>query len=115
MLQAIHAAQLREHGGARGLRDEALLESALNRPRNKHAYGEADLCTLAAAYGFGIIRNHAFVDGNKRTAFVAAALFLALNGLDVHAPETEVVGVVTELAAGKMSENAFASWLRRQI
>ena len=112
MLQAIHAAQLGEHGGARGVRDAALLESALNRPRNKQADGETDLCVLAAAYAFGIVKNHAFVDGNKRTAFIAAAVFLALNGIELDAAEPEVVHVVTRLAAGKMSENAFAERLR---
>jgi len=84
----------------------------MNRPRNKHANGEVDLSVLAAAFAFGIAKNHAFVDGNKRTAFVAAAVFLALNDVEIDAPEPEVVDVMNRLAAGKLSENAFADWLR---
>lgn len=115
LLEAIHDEQLREHGGSSGVRDEGLLESAMNRPRNKHAYGEDELGMLAAAYAFGIARNHAFVDGNKRTAFVAAALFRAMNGRDLQAPEPEVVDVMTRLAAGKITEAAFAAWIDRHM
>ena len=111
VLEAIHDAQLREHGGSAGIRDEGLLDSAMNRPRNKHAYGEQDLSVLAAAYAFGIAKNHGFVDGNKRTAFVAAALFLAINGLELAAPEPEVVDVMNRLASGKLTEAAFAAWV----
>lgn len=114
-LDAIHDAQLREHGGSTGVRDEGLLDSAMNWPRNKHAYGEGDLSVLAAAYAFGIAKNHAFVDGNKRTAFVAAALFLRMNGLDLDAPEPEVVDVMNRLAAGKLTEDEFAEWVRAHV
>ena len=112
MVEALHDAQLREHGGATGVRDEGLLESALARPRNKHAYGEGDVHVLAASYAFGIAKNHGFVDGNKRTAFVACAVFLRLNGRSIEAPEPAVVDVMNRLAAGKMTESAFAEWLR---
>ena len=111
ILEAIHDAQLREHGGSAGIRDERLLDSAMNRPRNKHAYGELDLSVLAAAYAFGIAKNHGFVDGNKRTAFVTAALFLAVNGVGLSAPEPEVVDVMNRLAAGDLTEAAFAKWV----
>lgn len=115
LLDAIHEALLREHGGAGGVRDEGLLDSALNRPVNKWHYGETDLAVLAAAYAFGIAKNHGFVDGNKRTAFTAAALFLALNGLELDAPEPEVVDVVNRLAAGKLTEARFAQWVRDHV
>ena len=112
LVEALHDAQLREHGGATGVRDEGLLESALARPMNKHAYGEGDVHVLAAAYAFGIAKNHAFVDGNKRTAFVVCAVFLRLNGRTVAASEPAVVDVMNRLAAGKMTESAFADWLK---
>jgi death on curing protein len=115
IIEAVHDEQLREHGGSMGIRDEGLLDSAMNRPRNKHAYGEQNLSVLAAACAFGIAKNHAFVDGNKRTAFVAAALFLAVNGLELTAPEPEVVDVMNRLAAGKLSEAALADWVREHI
>ena len=115
VLDVIHDAQLREHGGSAGIRDEGLLDSALNRPRNKHAYGETDLSVLAAAYAFGIAKNHGFVDGNKRTAFVAAAIFLAVNGVDLVAPEPEVVDVMNRLASGKLTEVAFAAWVTAHL
>jgi death-on-curing protein len=115
LLEAIHDNQLREHGGLRGIRDEALLESALSRPRTKWVYGERDLSVLAAAYAFGVARKNAFIDGNKRSAFLAAALFLSLNGLELDAPEPEVVDVMTRLAAGKLSESAVAEWLRAHL
>lgn len=113
ILDAIHDAQLREHGGSSGVRDEGLLDSALNRPRNKFAYGETDLSVLAAAYAFGIAKNHGYVDGNKRAAFTAAALFLAINDRELEAPEPEVVDVMNRLASGKLTEAAFADWLRQ--
>jgi death on curing protein len=115
LLDAMHDAQLREHGGSSGVRDEGLLESALNRPKNKFAYGETDLAVLAAAYALGIARNHGYVDGNKRAAFTAAALFLAINDLELDAPEPEVVDVVNRLAAGKLTEASFADWIREHI
>ena len=114
-LEAIHHEQLREHGGSPGVRDEGLLQSAMNRARNKFVYGETDFAALGAAYAFGIAKNHAFVDGNKRTAFQAMYLFLGLNGLDLAAPEPEVVDVMNRLAAGKLTEAAFADWLRQAV
>ena len=112
VVDAMHDAQLAEHGGASGVRDEGLLESALARPRNLHAYGETDHCTLAAAYAFGIVRNHPFVDGNKRTTFLAAYVFLRVNGHDLTADEVGVTVSMTALAAGDTTEAAFADWLR---
>jgi death on curing protein len=114
-LEVIHAEQLREHGGSSGVRDEGLLDSALNRPKNKFAYGEQDLSMLASAYAFGIAKNHAFVDGNKRTAFMAAYVFLGVNGHELEAPEPEVVDVMNRLASGKITEAAFAEWIKAHI
>ena len=111
-IEIIHDEQLAEHGGAGGLRDSGLLESALARPQNLFAYGEGDLCALAAAYAAGIVRNHPFVDGNKRTGFIAAALFLQENGLRLNAPEAEAVVMTLGLASGEMPEQGFAAWLR---
>lgn len=111
-LEAIHNAQLREHGGSSGVRDEGLLDSALHRARNTFADGESDLSVLAAAYAFGLAKNHGFVDGNKRTAFQAMYLFLGLNGYDLEAPEPEVVDVMNRLASGKTTEHGFADWIR---
>lgn len=112
---AIHARHLVRFGGASGLRDRGLLESALARPRNLHAYGEGDLFVLAATYAGGIVRNHPFVDGNKRTAFVAAALFLQKNGFRVVAPEPEAVVMTLGLASGELPEAGYAAWLRDRI
>ena len=112
VVEALHDAQLAEHGGASGLRDDSLLEAALARPRHLQAYGAPDLCALAAAVAFGIARNHPFVDGNKRTAFLAAYVFLRINGLRLTAEESDVVRRMTALAAGEMSEEEFAAWLR---
>ena len=109
----VHADQIREHGGSLGLRDGGLLDSALSRPRNRFAYESgSDLCDLAASYGFGIARNHPFVDGNKRVAFQAMYVFLGLNGLRIDAPEEEVVGLMLALASGGLEEPELASWLR---
>lgn len=109
----IHADQIREHGGSLGVRDRGLLDSALSRPRNRFAYeSESDLCDLAASYGFGIARNHPFVDGNKRVAFQAMYIFLGLNGLRIDAPEEEVVALILALASGDLDEPELASWLR---
>jgi death on curing protein len=110
---AMHGRLLAEHGGAQGLRDSSLLESALARPRQLLAYGEPDICELAAAYASGIVRNHPFVDGNKRTAFVAAYVFLASNGLRLVATEVDAAQVVTLLAADEIDETAFSAWLRK--
>ena len=109
---AIHARQIDEHGGAPGLRDSGLLESAIARPRHLHAYGDPDLFDLAAAYTAALIANHPFVDGNKRTAFVVGILFLELNGPTFIASEPDATRAVYDLAAGEMNESEFASWLR---
>jgi death on curing protein len=112
VIDAAHDAQLVEHGGAPGLRDAGLLESALARPKNIHAYGEADLFVLAAAYASGIVRNHPFVDGNKRTAFLAAYVFLRINGLHLVADEVDAAAAVLALASGATSDVDFSAWLR---
>ncbi|KMO15969.1 type II toxin-antitoxin system death-on-curing family toxin [Methylobacterium platani] len=109
---AIHADQIAEHGGLPGLRDQALLDSALARPRQRAAYGAADLHDLGAAYAFGIARNHPFFDGNKRVSFVVAAVFLQLNGLRIIASEPDVVATWLSIAAGKIGEDDTAAWLR---
>ncbi|MDO9710853.1 type II toxin-antitoxin system death-on-curing family toxin [Paracraurococcus lichenis] len=113
VLRLLHRAALAEHGGLEGLRDPGLLESALARPRNLQAYeGESDLCRLAASYAGGIVRNHPFADGNKRTAFIAAVVFLELNGLVPDLAEGEAIAAVFDLAAGDLPEEGFAAWLR---
>jgi death-on-curing protein len=113
VILAIHADQIREHGGLLGIREMALLESALDRPRNRMNYGsDSDLEILAAAYGFGIARNHPFVDGNKRVAFQAMYVFLGINGLEITADEEEVVRMALALAAGDLTEAELAGWLR---
>lgn len=110
---AIHEEQLAEHGGAPGLRDRALLSSALARPQHLIAYADsADLAQLAAAYGYGLMRNHPFVDGNKRVALVVVELFLALNGLCLDAGDADCVEVSLETAGGSRSETEFANWIR---
>lgn len=110
---AVHEEQLAEHGGGIGVRDTGLLESALARPKNLMAYGEPDLADLAASYGFGIARNHPFVDGNKRTAFVCVELFLQLNGHRLVAEDAASVLTMLAVASGEMDEAGFAAWLRR--
>lgn len=113
---AIHEAQLAEHGGIPGIRDEGLLSSALARPLNLDAYGdEPDASSLAAAYAFGIARNHPFFDGNKRTAFVVMELFLNLNGWALRADDADCISTMLALAAGNLSEKALAAWLRKHI
>jgi death on curing protein len=112
-LVLLHDESLAEHGGAPGLRDEGLLESALARPLNLAAYGSPDIADLAAAYGLGLAKNHAFVDGNKRAAFLAVGLFLALNGHRLIASQAEATLTMLAVAAGQMDESAFALWLRR--
>ena len=109
---AIHNRQLTEHGGAAGLRDLGLLESALARPHQLFAYGDPDTFDLAAAYTAGIVRNHPFVDGNKRTGFVVGILFLELNGYRFIASEADATQAVLALAAGEMNEETFTVWLR---
>ncbi len=112
VVEALHAEQLRRHGGAQGLRDENALESALNRARYKAAYGEPDVFELAAAYAFGLARNHAFVDGNKRTAIVTAMLFLALNGCRMTADDGQVYVFTMALAAGEIDETGASAFFR---
>ncbi|MEO7853466.1 MAG: type II toxin-antitoxin system death-on-curing family toxin [Rubrivivax sp.] len=112
VLRAVHEEQLAEHGGASGTRDEGLFESALARPQNLVAYGDPDAPDLAAAYGFGIARNHPFIDGNKRTAFVAVELFLDLNGFELMASDGDCVLTMLAVAAGQMDEAAFSRWVR---
>ena len=112
VILAIHEAQLAEHGGADGIRDRALLESALARPKNLYAYSEnLSLNQLAAALAVGIVKSHAFLDGNKRTAWVACALFLELNGIRVVSESTDVVGAMLAAAEGRLTEEEFALWL----
>jgi death-on-curing protein len=106
-----HAEQLALFGGADGIRDRGLLESALARPINKFAYGETNIAALAAAYGFGIARNHAFVDGNKRTALASMFVFLGLNGIDLDATQEEATAIVLGLAAGEIPEEVLANWI----
>ena len=115
VMLAVHEEQLAEHGGGSGVRDQGLFESALSRPLNLAAYGDPDVAALAAAYGFGLARNHPFVDGNKRTAFVAVELFLALNGWDLMANDAPCVLTMLALAGGDLSEDEFAQWLRAHI
>ncbi|MES3012280.1 MAG: type II toxin-antitoxin system death-on-curing family toxin [Pseudomonadota bacterium] len=112
VIHAVHDEQLGEHGGSAGLRDAGLLESALARPLQLAAYDEPDAASLAAAYGFGLAKNHSFIDGNKRTAFVAVELFLALNGWSLVANDADCVMAMLRLAAGDMSEGQFADWVR---
>jgi death on curing protein len=106
-----HAEQLALFGGADGIRDRGLLESALARPINKFAYGETDFAVLAAAYGFGIARNHPFVDGNKRTALASMIVFLGLNRIDLDAPQEAATAIVLGLAAGEIAEDVLARWI----
>jgi death-on-curing protein len=112
-LLLLHADSLAEHGGATGLRDEGLLDSALARPLNLAAYGDPDVAALAASYGLGLAKNHAFVDGNKRAAFLAVGLFLALNGCRLQAPQAEAVLTMLAVASGTLDEAGFADWIRR--
>lgn len=112
VILAIHDMQLAEHGGGTGIRDAGLLDSALARPLNLVAYGDPDASALAAAYGYGISRNHAFIDGNKRTGYVAAELFLRLNGYVLAATDADCVLTMLAVAAGDLTEDAFAAWLR---
>jgi len=112
---AVHERQLAEHGGLSGIKDEGLLEAAVARPLNKHAYGEGDPCSLAAAYAFGIARNHPFNDGNKRTGWVMARLFLRLNGVTIVFDKADAIQTVLALAAGDLPEEAMADWFRARI
>jgi death on curing protein len=116
MLDALHDGQLREHGGAPGVRDDGLLESALARPQQRFAYDDdADLASLAAACAFGLARNHGYIDGNKRTAFMAAYVFLALNERELEAEEPDVVLTMERVAAGRVTEQRLAEWIRSRL
>ena len=112
-LLLLHAESLAEHGGGQGLRDVGLLVSALARPQNLAAYGNPDHAALAASYGLGLAKNHAFVDGNKRAALLATGLFLYLNGWRLTASQADTTLAMLSLAAGELSEDDFAAWLRR--
>ena len=112
---AIHDRQLAEHGGAVGVRDAGALESALDGPRNRWAYGEDDLCALAAALAFGVARNHPFADGNKRTAWVLARLFLGLNDKTITFETHDAIRTVLALAAGELTEDELADWFRGHL
>lgn len=112
---ALHAELLREYGGLGGVRDEGLLESALARPQNQAAYGDPTLAEMAAAYAFGIARNHPFIDGNKRTALAAADVFLQLNGYEIVVEEVEAVAVIRDLAAGEIGEEELAAWITANL
>lgn len=114
-LLLLHDESLAEHGGGSGLRDEGLLDSALARPVNLAAYGEPDVAALAASYGVGVAKNHPFVDGNKRAALLAAGLFLYLNGWRLQATQADTTLTMLGVAAGEVSEDAFAAWLRSHI
>ena len=112
---AIHEEQLAEHGGLDGIRDRGLLESALHRLRDLQSYGQPDLADLAAAYAFGIARNHPFLDGNKRTSAVVTRLFLRLNGHDLDASQAERLAIWLALGAGETTEQALGDWMRSRL
>ena len=114
-LLLLHGESLAEHGGATGMRDEGLLDSALARPPNLAAHGDPDAADFAAAYGSGISQNHPFVDGNKRAAFLSVGMFLALNGYRLAATQAEATVAVLSLAAGELDEAEFAGWLREHL
>jgi death-on-curing protein len=112
MIVAIHDEQLAVHGGLAGMRDSALLESALDRPRNKWASEKAELPALAAAYGYGIAKNHPFADGNKRTSLLAIYTFLGINGIDFIVAEADAAAMIFALAAGEVSEESLTRWIK---
>lgn len=113
VMMAIHDEQLAEHGGIAGIRDEGMFQSAMQRAPNLAHYGQPDFAELAAAYGVGLAKNHPFLDGNKRTAFVAVELFLVLNGYELHSSDADCVMTMLAVAAGEMDEVAFAGWIRQ--
>lgn len=114
VVEALHADQIREHGGKPGVRDVALLDSALARPQRTWEYDQdADIAALAAEYGFGLAKNHPFADGNKRIAFVATNVFLLINGYEIDAPEPDVVNIMVRLADGRLTRSRFAQWIRK--
>lgn len=115
-MDAVHLDQLREHGGLPGTRDENALESALARPRNKWAYDKSiDLATLAAAYGFGLVTDHPYRDGNKRIAFLAMAVFVGLNGYEIKAEESDVVAVMVAAANHGLTERQLSRWVAEHL
>jgi len=114
VVDAIQSDQLREHGGLRGVRDENALESALARPQQRWHYAE-DVASLAAAYAFGLVKNHPYGDGNKRIGFLALVTFLDINGFDFDASEADVVVTILRLAAGRMSEDELTQWVRANV
>lgn len=115
VVYAIHRRQIAEHGGLEGVRDHGLLESALTRPQNIYYFKQPtpNIAELGAAYAYGIVSNHPFIDGNKRTAFVVCRLFLMLNGVGLFASESQKYQIFMQLAAGEISENELASWIAR--
>ena len=115
LIRAAHEEQLVEHGGPPGIREESLLVSALARPQNRAMYESPDVADLAASYAFGIARNHPFIDGNKRTAFVAMEVFLDLNGWELSASDEACVLTMLALAAGQLEEQALAQWIRDHL
>ena len=115
VLLLLHDESLAEHGGASGLRDEGLLDSALARPLNLALYEQPDVASLAASYGVGLAKNHAFVDGNKRAAFLAIGLFLMVNGFRLMATQAEATLTILDVAAGEIDEATLAQWIRTQI
>lgn len=115
IIYSVHEEQLTEHGGLAGIRDKALLESALGRPQNLANYDEPDVADLAASYGLGIAKNHPFIDGNKRTAYVACELFLVLNGYRLESSDADSVITMLQVAAGDLAESEFAAWIRQNI
>jgi death-on-curing protein len=114
LLDVMHSQLILEYGGRPGVRDASAIESALARAQNKHAYGETQLPALAAAYAYGLSRNHGYVDGNKRIAAAAIGVFLDLNGLDLNTPEAELVRVMVAVAAGNFNEKALGEWIAEQ-
>lgn len=115
VVDAIHADQVREHGGLPGVRDDNVLESALARARQKWTYGERDVAVLAAAYGFGIVTSHPYRDGNKRIGFLALVTFLGVNSHDLDTTDADVVATIVELAAGRLTEDELAQWIREHL
>ena len=113
LLIILHDESLTMHGGASGIRDDGLLDSALNRATNLALYGKPNIAELAAAYGFGLAKNHAFVDGNKRVAFLAVGLFLGLNGYKLKATQVDATLIMLAVAGGDMNEADFASWIKK--
>lgn len=115
ILLIAHDEQLVEHGGASGIRDQGLFESALARPQNLAAYGKPDAAALSASYAYGLAKNHAFVDGNKRISLIALEYFLELNGFELGADDAQCVLVILSVASGAMDEDALAEWIRRHM